>query len=87
MLLFANTVADQSAGTTPTPNPESAQSPSNGACHASNFSSAALQAHVQLQEKSSLATLGGRPSDRISANAVGRRGHFPQEGMFSRHLN
>ncbi len=50
--------------------------PSNGACHASYFSSAALPIYVPIQEKSSLATLGGRLGDRISANAVGRRGHF-----------
>ena len=50
--------------------------PLNGACHASYFSSAALPIHAPLQEKSSLATLGGHLSDRISAKGVGRRGHF-----------
>ncbi len=45
--------------------------PSNGACHASYFSSAALPIHVLLQEKSSLATLGGLRRGRETRSPTG----------------
>ncbi len=51
---------------------------SDGTCHVQLFPQTALPARTPSRERLHLAILGDTLGKRVSANAVGRRGHFPE---------
>ncbi len=66
--------------------PETTSAPSEGTCHVQLFPKAALPTKTTLRERLHLAIHGGRVSNRVSANAVGRQGRSPEGRSPSRFL-
>ncbi len=67
------------SGTAVTPQHESALSPGRDVPGAAFFIGQTFRLRRRCEESRHLAILGGRVSNRVLADVVGRRGHFPEE--------